>query len=61
MAEDAALYWTKNNGDLAELIDKADIMDSTVRLSYENKAKARIRTAYSWCYIGEKYKDVWLL
>lgn len=61
VAEDTALYWTKNNGDLAELIDKADIMDSTVRLSYENKAKARIRTAYSWCYIGEKYKDVWLL
>ena len=61
VAEDAALYWTKNNGDLAELIDKADIMDSTVRLSYENKAKARIRTSYSWCYIGEKYKDVWLL
>lgn len=61
MAEDAALYWTKNNGDLAELIDKADIMDSTVRLSYENKAKERISAAYSWRYIGAKYKDVWLL
>lgn len=56
VAEDAALYWTKENGNLAKLIDECDDMD---REELGQKAKERIRTAYSWEYISERYAEIW--
>lgn len=60
VALDAALYWGVENGDLAELINKADSMSEEQRTEYGLKAKERIKSAYSWEFIGTEYKELWL-
>lgn len=60
VGEDAALYWSKDSGSLSSLIDKADGMDSKLRIEYGLKAKERIKSAYSWKFIGEMYQRQWV-
>lgn len=60
VAEDTALYWTKESGNLAALIDRADWMNSSVISNLGNKAKKRIADAYSWQYIADQYKNVFI-
>ena len=60
VAGDAALYWTKEKGSLAALIDRADRMGPEERSRYGAAAKERIRSAYSWQFIGDEYKKLWL-
>ncbi len=60
VAEDAALYWSKESGDLAKLISQADAMTAEQIAQLGKKAKARIATAYSWKYITEKYEALFL-
>ena len=60
VAEDAALYWNKTEGNLASLIESADLMSEEKRTIYGNKAKERIRSAYSWEFIAEEYKKVFI-
>lgn len=57
VAEDAALYWTKQDGVLARLIDSCEDIDREV---LEKKAKNRIKTVYSWQYIAARYEEEWL-
>lgn len=57
---DAALYWTKDNGDLADLINYADRMSEEMRKEFGFKAKNRIKNAYSWAFIGSEYKRLWM-
>lgn len=57
---DSTLYWTKEDGDLAGLIDKADAMEKEERLEYGRKAKERVRTAYSWQFISDRYAEEFL-
>ena len=57
---DAALYWGKAKGELAALINKVDRMDEKERGEYGASAKERIRTSYSWKFIGDEYKKVWI-
>ena len=57
VGEDAALYWTKDSGDLAGLIDKADKMNPKERLELGRKAKERVKTAYSWQSICDRYAE----
>ena len=59
VAQDSALYWSGRDGDLANLIDKADTMDDMLRAEYGIKAKKRIESAYSWKFIGNEYKNLW--
>ena len=56
VAEDAALYWTKEDGNLSQLIDRCEDID---REQLGKKAKERIKTAYSWEYISKKYAEIW--
>lgn len=58
VAEDAALYWNKEEGNLASMIEQADLMSEAERSTYGKKAKERIQTAYSWEFIAEEYKKV---
>jgi rhamnosyltransferase len=58
VAKDAALYWTKNKGELAALIDKADQMTSDQIAEMGAKAKKRISDEYSWKYICDKYLKI---
>ena len=60
VGEDAALYWKKDAGNLADLIEKADTMESTEIAEYGKKAKKRIADAYSWQYIADQYEKVFL-
>lgn len=59
VGEDSCMYWKKDDGDLAWLIDKADKMTAEERDKYGEVAKERIRSAYSWQFIGDEYKRVW--
>lgn len=56
VAEDGALYWNKDNGNLAGLIEKADSLTDELIDKYAIKAKSRIEDFYSWDFISEKYK-----
>lgn len=56
----SALYWTKEEGNLARLIDKVDAMEPEDRLALGAKAKERVRTAYSWQLICDRYAEVFL-
>lgn len=56
VAEDAALYWTKEPGDLAGLIDRTDQMDAVDIAELGRKAKERIADAYGWQHISSQYR-----
>ncbi len=58
VAEGAALYWTKESGNLASLIDYADSLPKAEIQEYGRKAKKRIADHYSWQYIADKYGDL---
>lgn len=60
VAEDAAIYWSKEPGNLAKLIDKADQMSPDEIAALGVKAKARIAKAYSWRFIADEYANLFL-
>ena len=61
VALDAAIYWNKDLGNLADLIDRADRISEYEKNALGNKAKKRIETAYNWEHICKQYVDVFLL
>ena len=60
VAEDSALYWSRDEGSLASLINKADNMSQEEIMTLSKKAKERVRTSYSWQYICDKYENCFL-
>ncbi len=60
VGEDAALYWTKEPGNLAALIERADSLGEEEIVALGEKAKKRIAVAYSWEYITGRYAEVFL-
>ena len=60
VAQDAAVYWGKEDGNLASLIDQADRYTSEEIDTLGAKAKARIRDAYSWEFICGRYAEEFL-
>ena len=60
VAEDTAIYWTKEQGNLAGLIGRADEINAAKRLQLGQKAKQRIKDVYSWKYICERYEEEFL-
>lgn len=59
VAQDSALYWTKEEGNLAQLIDICERMDKVDKEELGRKAKERIKQAYSWEYISDRYAEEW--
>lgn len=59
VAGNAALYWEKDEGSLADLIDKAEQLSKVEIAALGESAKKRIRDAYSWNYICDKYAQIW--
>ena len=57
VGQDAALYWTLEKDDLAKLINQVDRMNQTDIEKFGEKAKQRIRDAYSWEYITSRYEE----
>lgn len=60
VAENAAVYWSKEEGNLAALINKADKTTPEERSEYGRRAKQRIKNAYSWRYICDRYAEEFL-
>ncbi|MBR1731868.1 MAG: DUF1972 domain-containing protein [Ruminococcus sp.] len=58
VAEDGALYWTKEEGSLAALIDAADKLTEREIQELSRKARDRIKNEYSWQYIADKYEEL---
>ena len=60
VAEDAAIYWSKKEGDLASLINAADEMEKEEIEGIGLKAKKRIDEAYSWQFITDEYMSLFM-
>ena len=59
VGEDGAIYWKKDDGDLSRLIDTVDGMEEAFGEKFGLMSKDRIRTAYSWEFIGKEYEVIW--
>lgn len=59
VAEDGALYWTKDAGSLSYLMKIAESLDETRRMELCEKARARMKAYYSWDYIVGRYEELW--
>ena len=60
VAGDAAMYWSSNPGNLAKLIDKADMMTAEEIISLGMKAKMRVLEEYTWDKICRKYERLFM-
>jgi rhamnosyltransferase len=60
VAQDSALYWNKDKGNLSALIDKSDLLDAEEIIEYGLKSKKRISDAYTWDYIADEYRKLFL-
>ena len=58
VAEDVALYWNKEDGNLAELIKTADRLTAEEIKMIGQRSKRRIQTFYSWESICSKYEQL---
>lgn len=60
VADNAALYWTKKEGNLSNLIDEADMLAYSQIKGYGEKGKLRIEKQYSWKFITDQYRKLFL-
>jgi rhamnosyltransferase len=60
VAEDSALYWTKDDGNLTKLIEDADALSASDIAGFGTASTARIEEAYSWHYITDLYEMLFL-
>ena len=60
VAEDSALYWTKEPGNLANLIADADAMASDLIAKMDKASTAVIRQRYSWRKIVSDYENLFV-
>lgn len=58
VAEDSALYWTKEAGDLCRLLEQAENLTGEQLDSCGAAAKEQIRTRFSWPFIAGRYKEI---
>lgn len=60
VGQDGAVYWNKEDKNLANLIDKLDELPAENIEEYSKKAKNRILSNYSWDKIVKDYEDVFI-
>lgn len=58
VGEEGAVYWSLENGSLADLIGQADKMSDTEIEKLAQCAKERIDRYYSWEYIRDRYEEL---
>lgn len=58
VAEDSAVYFNKDNNNLAQLINKCDLFSNEKINMYGDLAKNRIDNYYNWNLIVEKYEEI---
>lgn len=60
VAEGSALYWTKAEGSLAILLAEADRMSKAEVAVLDTDSTRRVKEAYSWRSIADKYENLFL-
>lgn len=60
VAEDSALYWTKNKDNLANLIGKVNNMDKKAIDEFSERSSRRVNEEYSWLRIVGKYEKLFI-
>ncbi len=60
VAEDCALYWSRESGCLSKLIDEVDNMNCEDIESIGQRAKQRVAKEYTWDKICKRYEDLFL-
>lgn len=60
VAEDCALYWSREQGALSKLIDEADLMSEDEIKILGDKAKDRVRREYTWEKISGMYESLFI-
>lgn len=60
VAEDCALYWSREKGNLANLINEADAMSEEQIVEMGRKAKERVAKEYTWEKICREYEEVFV-
>lgn len=58
VGENAAFYWTKAAGNLADLISKADKMSENEIKNIGNQARKRIDNFFNWADIAHQYDNL---
>ncbi|MBE6088919.1 MAG: glycosyltransferase family 1 protein [Clostridium beijerinckii] len=58
VGEDGAVYFNKENDNLANLINRLENVDEMFIKSLGSKAKDRIKKGYTWSYIIDKYENM---
>lgn len=59
VAEFAALYFSKKENDLKNILERVEKFDQKMIQKYGILAKERIKDAYTWQNVVEKYKKIW--
>lgn len=57
VADNGALYWSKEENNLSKLINKIEKISKKEREKYSENAKNRIRGQYNWHEIIKKYEE----
>ncbi|HBJ1651647.1 TPA: DUF1972 domain-containing protein [Clostridium botulinum] len=60
VGENGAVYWNKEDGNLAKLIDEADNMFIEEICELGLRGKKKIADYYSWTYILKKYEKIFM-
>ncbi|MGL4849565.1 MAG: beta 1-4 rhamnosyltransferase Cps2T [Clostridium sp.] len=60
VGEDGAIYFSKEEGNLAKVIDSTDEIALEIIEQIENKAKNIIKNRYSWEFIVDEYETLFL-
>lgn len=60
VADDSALYWSSEDGNLCQLINRADQMEQKEIDDLGKKAKARVNKLYTWNRICSMYQSIFL-
>ncbi len=60
VAQDAALYWNKQDDSLSKLIDQVDQLNEKERKQLGEVARQRIQNDFSWQYIADQYLDIFI-
>lgn len=58
VAQEAALYWTKDDGNLAKLIDSVDTYSDDTINEWGERALSIVKREFTWPYIIHKYEDL---
>lgn len=57
---DGAVYFSKEEGNLAKLLEELDLVEEKFVKEKGKRAKRRISRAYTWDYIVDKYESLFL-